>query len=405
MQAVLDREPCVDQRLQDGTPRRREPPALRRDSHDRHLGAERERARPHPQRSGRRPRSRRRGSSRRSRPRRPAGSAARRASSCRSAGRAENPSARITRPLTRSQDPAPPRGTCTPSTNAGPGAGSCASSRFPSRSTWSQSGATAQPGGDPEPRLDHAAEHHAEAEGPRGVHHPDRLTDAARLRKLHVDPVRHLATCGDVGERVAVLVDVDREGDAAAQLAPPRNLLRAAAARRIRHPAPRAHRTASSASSYVHHSFTSTMSGRSVTARTARTRSTSSPSPPPSFSLSRRKRGAASVCPSGHVVGIAEPDRPRRRGAAARQAQEPVDGCRRAACPEGRGAQRRAALFAACSPSIAASRCPDLLERERVVTDQARRSARRMRAPSRRSPRSARSAPPRPVPRPRRARW
>ena len=45
---------------------------------------------------------------------------------------------------------------------------------------------------------------------------------------------------------------------------------------------------------------------------------------------------------------------------------------RRAACPEGRGAPRRAALFAACSPSISASARPDLLERERVVTDQAR---------------------------------
>ena len=47
--------------------------------------------------------------------------------------------------------------------------------------------------GDPEARLDHAAEHAAEPERAGSVHHPNGLTDPARLRELDVDPVRALA--------------------------------------------------------------------------------------------------------------------------------------------------------------------------------------------------------------------
>ena len=64
---------------------------------------------------------------------------------------------------------------------------------------------------DPEPGLDHAAEHDPEPERTGGMHHAHRLTDAARLRELDVDPVGPLGAGGDVGERVTVLVDVDRE--------------------------------------------------------------------------------------------------------------------------------------------------------------------------------------------------
>ena len=109
-------------------------------------------------------------------------------------------------------------GRWTPSTNSTPGHGSSASSRLPSRSTWSQRLAICAPGGDPEARLDHAAEHHAEPERARGVRHPHRLADPARLRELDVDAVRPLGAGGDVGERVAVLVDVDRDRRAALQL-------------------------------------------------------------------------------------------------------------------------------------------------------------------------------------------
>src|SRR6266496_6473072 len=59
---------------------------------------------------------------------------------------------------------------------------------------------------DAETRLDHAAEHDAEPEGPRRVRHANGLADAARLRELDVDAVRALRTRRDVLERVTVLV-------------------------------------------------------------------------------------------------------------------------------------------------------------------------------------------------------
>src|SRR5437867_1477365 len=59
-------------------------------------------------------------------------------------------------------------------------------------------------GGDAEPGLDHAAEHHAEAEGACRVCHPYRLADAARLCELDVDPVRTFGARRDVLERVTV---------------------------------------------------------------------------------------------------------------------------------------------------------------------------------------------------------
>src|SRR5690348_12516652 len=73
-------------------------------------------------------------------------------------------------------------------------------------------------GGDAEPRLDHAAEHAAEAERASGVHHAHRLADPAGFGELHVDPVRTRRARGDVRERMAVLVDVDRKRRAFLQL-------------------------------------------------------------------------------------------------------------------------------------------------------------------------------------------
>src|SRR5436190_20165859 len=52
-------------------------------------------------------------------------------------------------------------------------------------------------GGDAETGLDHAAGHAAEPERTRGVDHPHRLAQAARLRQLDVDSVRALGTRGD----------------------------------------------------------------------------------------------------------------------------------------------------------------------------------------------------------------
>ena len=68
-------------------------------------------------------------------------------------------------------------------------------------------------GGDAETRLDHAAEHHPETERAGSMGDADRLADTAGLGQLDVHAVRELGAGGDVGERVAVLVDVD--GDAA----------------------------------------------------------------------------------------------------------------------------------------------------------------------------------------------
>ena len=50
------------------------------------------------------------------------------------------------------------------------------------------------------------------------VRHAHRLAHAARLRELDVDPVRALGARGDVGERVTVLVDVDRDRRGRAEL-------------------------------------------------------------------------------------------------------------------------------------------------------------------------------------------
>ena len=75
---------------------------------------------------------------------------------------------------------------------------------------------------DAEPRLDHAAEHDAEPERTCGVRHAHRFADPARLRELDVDAVGELGALRDVVERVAVLVDVDRDARALLQLRPTR---------------------------------------------------------------------------------------------------------------------------------------------------------------------------------------
>ena len=74
-------------------------------------------------------------------------------------------------------------------------------------------------GGDRQARLDHAAEHDAEPERARSVHHPDRFPDPARLGELDVDAVRDLRAARHVVEPVAVLVHVDRERRALLQRA------------------------------------------------------------------------------------------------------------------------------------------------------------------------------------------
>src|SRR6266545_2022838 len=66
-------------------------------------------------------------------------------------------------------------------------------------------------GCDSESGLEHAAEHHAQVQCTRRVRHADRLANPPRLRELDVDPVSAPGAGGNVGEPVAVLVDVDRD--------------------------------------------------------------------------------------------------------------------------------------------------------------------------------------------------
>src|SRR5689334_7873755 len=70
---------------------------------------------------------------------------------------------------------------------------------------------------DPELRLDHAAEHDAEAERARRVRHAHRLADAAALRELDVDAVR--VGCDRRHAREVLAPLVDHDGDPLPQLA------------------------------------------------------------------------------------------------------------------------------------------------------------------------------------------
>ena len=71
---------------------------------------------------------------------------------------------------------------------------------------------------DGEAALDHAAHHHAETERAGRVHHADSLAQPSALRELDVHAVPALGADRDVSKRVAVLVDVDGKGRAPAQL-------------------------------------------------------------------------------------------------------------------------------------------------------------------------------------------
>ena len=257
-------------------------------------------------------------------------------------------------------------------------------------------------GGDPEARLDHAAEHHSEPERPRRVGHAHALADAARLGELDVDRRarsarrrRRRRACGSPRRR--------RSGSATdlLQLRPVRIARAAAAARSTRPRAPPAAGSASSASSSDQDSFTSTWSGTSVTSRTARTRSTSRPSPPPSFSFSRRKRPLACACGGllRHLVRRGEPDRPRGRRPEPLEPEEAPDRLAGELPAEvvQRGVDRRARR--------------ELLGRQPAASPPRARTGRRRgrpprtprrRAPTRRTRRSGRSAPPRRSRRPRR---
>ena len=252
-------------------------------------------------------------------------------------------------------------------------------------------------GGDAETGLDHAAEHDAEAERAGRVRHPHRFADAAGLRELDVDPVRALGAGRDVVERVAVLVDVDRDRRRRLQARAVRVAGRAAAARSTRRRAPRA-----AAARRAPRRASSTRSRRPgaaarVTSRTARTRSTSRPSRAPSFSFRRRNVRR----PSPHAAPC-RPDRRARssRTSAALRAPGRAAARRagRRAFPADRGALRRSRP--ARPTRGRGSRCSIVVERKRIVAEHvgvlldvrerglgaSRRSARS--APPRRNPKT-----------------
>ena len=238
-------------------------------------------------------------------------------------------------------------------------------------------------GGDAEARLDHAAEHHAEPERARRVRHPHRLADAARLRELDVDAVRDLRARGDVGERVAVLVDVDRDRRARLQLARRPRRRRGSGCSQYSTPSSASCGSASSASSSDHHSLTSTCSGSSVTAAHGAHALDVEPVAAAELQLQppeARRRPS----PPG------EPCRPDRRARPSTRSAGPSRGrpsSRQTGMPSElalqvveRRVERRTSPPA--RPDLGEPRA-DLLERERVVAEQRRRAPRRRRARTR----------------------
>ena len=259
-------------------------------------------------------------------------------------------------------------GTWTPSANATPGQGSSASRRLPSRSTWSQSGATTQPAAIAEAGLDHAAEHDAEAERARSVRHPHRLADPARLRELDVDPVRDLGARGDVVEPVAVLVDVDRDRRAllqrpAALVARAQRLLAVGDAE-LRELRQRIERLLERPE-LVHVDLERQLGDAADGAHALDVE----PVAAAELQLQPLEPRLRPLGAPGHVVRVAEPDRPRGRRAGARQPEQLPDRDAEQLPLQvvERAVERRACgVLAGRQPSL------DLLERERVVAEQRR---------------------------------
>ncbi len=288
--------------------------------------------------------------------------------------------------------------------NSTPVHGSSASRRFPSRSTWSQRLAIWAAAEIPRPGLDHAAEHDVEVERPRGVGHPHCFPDPARFRELQVHAVCPLRAGGDIGEGETVLVDVDRDGRAALQLGP----VRVARGKRLlavldRHLRQQLERLVERPV-LVHVDLERQ---RCVASRTACTRVEVEPVAPAELQLEplerlllRRLRAAR------HVVGIAEPDGPRRRRPLA---PEPEQLVHRDACELPLQVVERRVERGPRGGLTRRKRSFDLVERPGIVPEldglQARQAPRR---PSARTARSARPLRtrrhPRAEPRPRRPR-
>ena len=213
-------------------------------------------------------------------------------------------------------------------------------------------------GGDAETRLEHAPEHHAEPERTRGMRHPDRLPDSARLGELDVDAVRDPRAALHVREDVAVLVDVDRDRRALPQRAPALVACAAAAARSTRR---RARRAAGSESTrlverprLVDVDLERERGDPADRAHALDVEAVSASELELQPPVARRRL----LRPPRHVVRVAEPHRPRGRRAFPREPEQAMRGKCRAASPEGRGAPRRSPPSPPARPGRAARRAP-----------------------------------------------
>ena len=219
---------------------------------------------------------------------------------------------------------------------------------------------------DAEARLEHAAEHDAEPERPGGRRHPHRLPHAARLRELDVDPVRALGARRHVGERVAVLVDVDRNRRRRTELGATgiarRERLLAVLDAELRELRQRVARLLERPV-LVHVHLQRDVRDAAHCADTLDVEAVA----PAELELQPPEPPGNSLRTPSHVVRIAEPDRPARERARGRQAEEPIERharLLRAEVVERRVDGRARGVLSLRQPRV------DLVEGPRVVSEQ-----------------------------------
>ena len=210
---------------------------------------------------------------------------------------------------------------------------------------------------------------HAEPERAGRVHHPHRLADPAGLRELDVDPVSALRARRDVAERVAVLVDVDRQRRALLQLGP----ARVAGGQRLLavRDAELGQRGERLESLRETPRLVDVDLQRQVTGHFPDRADALDVEPVAAAELELESPEAAErlLGPARHVVGIAEPHRPARRRPGPAQPEQPPDRLAEELALEvvERSVDRRAGRELARRQAL-----QHLLERERVVPQQLR---------------------------------
>ena len=298
-------------------------------------------------------------SSRGSRRRRRAGSAGRRASSCRSAGRrrsprrgsaaAAQPADAETRLLGRHLDAVDERRR--PGTGPRRAAG-CRRDRRGRRAARRQ-----QPAAMPRPDsiMQPSITPRPSARAACAIRIASRIPpDFASLMLI---PCAISRAARDVGERVAVLVDVDRDRRRRSELRPPSSPAGSGCSQ-YSTPSSASCGSASSASSSDHHSLTSTCSGRSVTradgadALDVEAVAAAELELEPAEARRRRARRGAPCRPGRRARPSTRSAGPLRGSPSRRQAGTPSSfPCRSCSAAS-------SAAFAACSPGISASRAP-----------------------------------------------